>query len=256
VGREWCPSTKQWEKSKRGESERSKRQAGPAGLRAWSSVKGKPPKVLDPLTEAQSKVVPGCTSQVRISYDSHYGSALTHWGPHWHLTVPADLPIFPASFLSFSTIDTLGWIIVYGELPGRIVGSISGLSFLNASSVHTLSHKNQRCPQMASMSVVQNHSSSGPVSKLLMNSSFQVQLGCPKPTVSTYCVPGSVLSTENRAGHTTDMTPALGGNDRLSGTGDAQEPSVREMEKKDKNLEEGSDPDYESPRRLLEKMRP
>lgn len=80
VGREWCPSTKQWEKSKRGESERSKRQAGPAGLMAWSSVKGKPPKVLDPLTEAQSKVAPGCTSQVRISYDSHYASALTHWG--------------------------------------------------------------------------------------------------------------------------------------------------------------------------------
>lgn len=80
VGRKWYPSTKQWEKSKWGESERGKRQAGPAGLMAWSSVEGKPPKVLDPLTEAQSKVVPGYISQVRISYDSHYASALAHLG--------------------------------------------------------------------------------------------------------------------------------------------------------------------------------
>lgn len=80
VGRKWYPSTKEWEKSKRGESEKGERQAGPAGLMAWSSVKGKPPKVLDPLTEDQSKVVPGCTSQVRISYNSHYASALTHLG--------------------------------------------------------------------------------------------------------------------------------------------------------------------------------
>lgn len=82
VGRKWYPSTKEWEKSKRGESERGERQAGPAGLMAWSSVKGKPPKV-GPLTEAPSKVVPGCTSQVRISCDRrHYASALTHSGRH------------------------------------------------------------------------------------------------------------------------------------------------------------------------------
>lgn len=52
------------------ESEGGKGQAGPAGLTAQSSAEGKLPKVLGPLTEAQSKVVPGCTSQVPISCDS------------------------------------------------------------------------------------------------------------------------------------------------------------------------------------------
>lgn len=41
-----------------------------AGLTAGSSVKGKLPKVLGPLTKARSKVVPGCTSQVHISYEA------------------------------------------------------------------------------------------------------------------------------------------------------------------------------------------
>lgn len=44
------------------ESEGGEGQAGPAGLMAGSSVKEILPKVLGPLTEAQSKVVPGCTS--------------------------------------------------------------------------------------------------------------------------------------------------------------------------------------------------
>lgn len=126
--------------------------------------------------------------------------------------MPADLPVSPTSFLSFNTIDTLGWIIFCGEQPWprRMFSSLSGLSFLDACSVHTLHRGNQRWPQMACVSVVPNHSSrSGPVSKLLVNSYFQVQLGCPKSSVSTYCAPGSVLSTENRAGNRADRTPAL-----------------------------------------------
>lgn len=62
---------------------------------------------------------------------------------------------------------------------------------------------------MANVSVVQNHSSGGPASKLLVTSYFQVQLACPKPSVSTYYVPGSVLSTKNKTGNTAEVTSAL-----------------------------------------------
>lgn len=58
----WWPLPPKSERNPMDESEGGKVQAGPAGRTAGSSVKGILPKVLGPLTEAQSKVVPGCTS--------------------------------------------------------------------------------------------------------------------------------------------------------------------------------------------------
>lgn len=58
----WWPLPPKSERNPMDESEGGEGQAGPAGLTAGSSVKEILPKVLGPLTEAQSKVVPGCTS--------------------------------------------------------------------------------------------------------------------------------------------------------------------------------------------------
>ena len=64
-------STKEREEPSGVSQREARARLGLLGLWPGVQLRGKKlPKVLGPLTEAQSKVVPGCTSQVPISCDS------------------------------------------------------------------------------------------------------------------------------------------------------------------------------------------